>query len=80
MWKKRAFEVIIRCVTKLDLLLFSDGDLVLVDCGGEYNAYASDITRTWPVNGKFTEPQRELYQAVLNVNKACIRVYWMLLL
>ncbi|KAI9025310.1 peptidase M24, structural domain-containing protein [Phycomyces nitens] len=51
-----------------------DGDLVLVDCGGEYNGYASDITRTWPVNGKFTEPQREIYQAVLNVNKACIKL------
>ncbi|KAI8388711.1 peptidase M24, structural domain-containing protein [Radiomyces spectabilis] len=51
-----------------------DGDLVLVDCGGEYNYYASDITRTWPVNGKFTEPQRELYQAVLNVNRACIEL------
>ncbi|KAL0073659.1 peptidase M24, structural domain-containing protein [Phycomyces blakesleeanus] len=51
-----------------------DGDLVLVDCGGEYNGYASDITRTWPVNGKFTEPQREIYQAVLNVNKACIKM------
>lgn len=52
----------------------SDGDLVLVDCGGEYNGYASDITRTWPINGKFTEPQKKLYQAVLNVNKACIKV------
>ncbi|KAI8353270.1 peptidase M24, structural domain-containing protein [Choanephora cucurbitarum] len=51
-----------------------DGDLVLVDCGGEYNGYASDITRTWPVNGKFTDPQKELYQAVLNVNKACIKL------
>ncbi|KAI7874557.1 hypothetical protein K492DRAFT_214514 [Lichtheimia hyalospora FSU 10163] len=51
-----------------------DGDLVLVDCGGEYHGYASDITRTWPVNGKFTEPQRQLYQAVLNVNKACIKL------
>lgn len=47
---------------------------MLVDCGGEYNGYASDITRTWPVNGKFTEPQKELYQAVLNVNKACIKL------
>ena len=45
-----------------------------MDCGGEYNGYASDITRTWPVNNKFTEPQRELYQAVLNVNKACIKM------
>ncbi|KAI9492367.1 peptidase M24, structural domain-containing protein [Zychaea mexicana] len=51
-----------------------DGDLVLVDCGGEYQSYASDITRTWPVNGKFTEPQKKLYQAVLNVNKACIKL------
>ncbi|GAB5592346.1 aminopeptidase [Umbelopsis nana] len=51
-----------------------DGDLVLVDCGGEYNGYASDITRTWPVNGKFSDPQKKLYQAVLNVNKACIKL------
>ncbi|KAI7906567.1 peptidase M24, structural domain-containing protein [Cokeromyces recurvatus] len=51
-----------------------DGDLVLVDCGGEYKGYASDITRTWPVNGKFSQPQKELYQAVLNVNKACIKL------
>ncbi|KAI8584408.1 hypothetical protein K450DRAFT_219728 [Umbelopsis ramanniana AG] len=51
-----------------------NGDLVLVDCGGEYNGYASDITRTWPVNGKFSDPQRKLYQAVLNVNKACIKL------
>jgi intermediate cleaving peptidase 55 len=51
-----------------------NGDLVLVDCGGEYNGYASDITRTWPVNGKFSDPQKELYQAVLNVNKACIKM------
>ncbi|KAG1462093.1 hypothetical protein G6F56_005589 [Rhizopus delemar] len=51
-----------------------DNDLVLVDCGGEYNGYASDITRTWPVNGKFTEAQKELYQAILNVNKECIKL------
>lgn len=48
--------------------------MVLVDCGGEYNGYASDITRTWPVNGKFSEAQRELYQVVLNVNKSCIKM------
>lgn len=47
---------------------------MLVDCGGEYNGYASDITRTWPVNGKFSDPQKKLYQAVLNVNKACIKL------
>ncbi|GAA5800190.1 hypothetical protein HPULCUR_005615 [Helicostylum pulchrum] len=51
-----------------------DNDLVLVDCGGEYNGYASDITRTWPVNGTFSEAQRELYQVVLNVNKSCIKM------
>jgi intermediate cleaving peptidase 55 len=53
---------------------FREGELVLVDGGGEYNGYASDITRTWPVSGKFSESQKELYQAVLNVNKACIKV------
>ncbi|KAI8074540.1 peptidase M24, structural domain-containing protein [Gongronella butleri] len=55
-------------------MLLNDGDLVLVDAGGEYNGYASDITRTWPVNGKFSDEQRELYQIVLNVNKACIKM------
>lgn len=51
---------------------FKDGDMVLVDAGGRYGGYCADISRTWPVNGKFTGPQRDLYQAVLNVNKQCI--------
>ncbi|CAO3631057.1 unnamed protein product [Cunninghamella blakesleeana] len=55
-------------------MVLNDNDLVLVDCGGEYNGYASDITRTWPVNGTFTDPQKDLYQVVLNVNKACIKL------
>ncbi|ORY96526.1 peptidase M24, structural domain-containing protein [Syncephalastrum racemosum] len=55
-------------------MMLRDGDLVLVDCGGEYKGYASDITRTWPVNGKFSPAQKKLYQAVLNVNKACIKL------
>ncbi|MDP2827727.1 MAG: Xaa-Pro aminopeptidase [Sulfuricellaceae bacterium] len=42
-----------------------DGDLVLVDAGCELDGYASDITRTFPVNGKFTGPQRDLYELVL---------------
>jgi len=42
-------------------------DLVLIDAGCEYNMYASDITRTFPVNGKFTPAQRDLYEMVLNV-------------
>ncbi|CAG8512619.1 15894_t:CDS:10 [Cetraspora pellucida] len=51
-----------------------DDDLVLLDAGSEYYGYASDVTRTWPVNGKFTEPQKELYEAVLNVNRRCIKL------
>lgn len=47
--------------------LLKEGELVLVDAGCEYRFYASDITRTYPVNGRFTEPQRELYNMVLDV-------------
>lgn len=43
-----------------------DGELILIDAGCEHNYYASDITRTIPVNGKFSEPQRELYNLVLD--------------
>lgn len=49
-----------------------DGDLLLVDAGCEYNGYTSDITRTWPINGKFSEAQKEVYQLVLDVQKICI--------
>ncbi len=42
-----------------------DGDLVLIDAGCEYKGYAGDITRTFPVNGKFTQAQREIYDIVL---------------
>jgi len=49
-----------------------DGDMVLVDAGAEYMCYASDNTRTFPANGKFTEDQRGVYQAVLNAQKAVI--------
>ncbi|MFM7697710.1 MAG: aminopeptidase P N-terminal domain-containing protein, partial [Limnohabitans sp.] len=42
-----------------------DGDLVLIDAGCELNGYASDITRTFPANGRFTGPQRALYDIVL---------------
>jgi len=50
----------------------ADGDLVLVDAGCEYKYYASDITRTYPVNGSFTKPQRELYEVVLAAHQAAL--------
>ena len=49
------------------------GDLVLVDAGCELGFYASDITRTFPVSGRFSEPQRQLYQLVLDAQLAAIR-------
>jgi Xaa-Pro aminopeptidase len=50
----------------------ADGDLLLVDAGCEYQCYASDITRTYPVNGRFTPEQRAIYQVVLEANLAAI--------
>ena len=49
-----------------------DGDLVLIDAGAEVDYYAGDITRTWPVSGHFSKPQRELYQLVLDAQLAAI--------
>jgi len=49
-----------------------DGDLVLIDAGCELDCYASDITRTFPVNGRFSNEQRALYETVLNAQKAAL--------
>jgi len=50
----------------------NDGDLILIDAGAEYQGYASDITRTFPINGRFTPAQREVYDVVLDVQKQCV--------
>ena len=50
----------------------NDGDLLLIDAGCEYQCYASDITRTFPVNGRFTAEQRAVYEIVLEANLAAI--------
>jgi Xaa-Pro aminopeptidase len=47
-----------------------DGDLLLIDAGCEYRYYASDITRTFPVNGRFTAEQRAVYEVVLEAQEA----------
>lgn len=49
-----------------------DGEVILIDAGCEYKGYASDITRSWPVNGKFSEAQAEIYQIVLDSQIAAI--------
>ena len=48
----------------------NDKELVLIDAGAEYQGYAADITRTFPVNGKFTVPQKEIYEVVLEAQAA----------
>jgi Xaa-Pro aminopeptidase len=52
----------------------NDGDLLLIDAGCELDGYASDITRTFPVNGRFSGPQREIYTLVLEAQRAAIAV------
>jgi Xaa-Pro aminopeptidase len=52
--------------------LLCDGDLLLLDAGCEHDYYASDITRTFPVGGRFTKPQRAVYEIVLEAQLAAI--------
>ncbi|MFA6456238.1 MAG: aminopeptidase P N-terminal domain-containing protein [Bacteroidota bacterium] len=50
----------------------NNGDIVLSDCAAEYRGYSSDVTRSYPANGKFSKEQKEIYQIVLNAQKAAI--------
>ncbi len=50
-----------------------DGDLLLIDAGCEYDFYASDITRTFPVNGRYTPAQRAVYEVVLEAQQAAFK-------
>ena len=52
--------------------VLGDGELILIDAGCEVDGYASDITRTFPVNGHFSGPQRDLYELVLAAQAAAI--------
>jgi Xaa-Pro aminopeptidase len=49
-----------------------DGELLLTDVGAEYAGYAGDVSRTYPINGKFTDRQRDLYELVLSTQEAAI--------
>ncbi|MDK9726079.1 MAG: aminopeptidase P N-terminal domain-containing protein [Sterolibacteriaceae bacterium MAG5] len=50
----------------------ADGELILIDAGGELDGYASDITRTFPANGRYTGPQADIYDLVLDAQSAAI--------
>ena len=50
-----------------------DGDLLLIDAGAEYDCYAADVTRTFPVNGRFSASQKALYEVVLAAQQAAIK-------
>ncbi|MQG60288.1 MAG: Xaa-Pro dipeptidase [SAR202 cluster bacterium] len=50
-----------------------DGDLLLIDAGAEWDYYTADITRTWPVNGKFSQAQLAVYNVVLDAQQHAIR-------
>jgi Xaa-Pro aminopeptidase len=65
-----ANATVLHYITNMGTL--KDGDLLLVDAGAEYKGYASDITRTFPINGKFTPAQRDIYDLVLETQMSCI--------
>jgi intermediate cleaving peptidase 55 len=52
--------------------VLQDGELVVADAGGQYGGYIADITRSWPVSGKFSDPQRDLYEAILRVQRTSV--------
>jgi Xaa-Pro aminopeptidase len=54
--------------------LMEEGDLVVVDCGAEKEMYCADITRTYPVSGKFSKRQRSIYEIVLKANEEAIKM------
>ncbi|XP_018419428.1 PREDICTED: probable Xaa-Pro aminopeptidase 3 isoform X2 [Nanorana parkeri] len=54
--------------------IIKDGEMVLLDGGCETSGYVSDVTRTWPVNGRFSAAQEELYEIVLQVQKSCLNL------
>ena len=65
-----ANATVLHYVRNRDVL--QDGDLVLVDAGCEIAYYTADITRTWPVSGSFSTPQRQIYEGVLRAQEAAI--------
>ncbi|MBP5280467.1 MAG: aminopeptidase P N-terminal domain-containing protein [Erysipelotrichaceae bacterium] len=74
--RNRAFDTIAASGERATILHYSDndqvmkdGELFLCDLGATYSYYCADISRTFPVNGKFTERQREIYDIVLNAQK-----------
>ncbi len=76
-----AYTSIVACGNSANTLHYIDnnqelksGELILIDAGCEYKYYASDITRTIPVNGKFTAPQKELYEMILAVELKIIKM------
>ncbi len=56
--------------TENNKLRLLDGELILMDCGAEYDGYTADVTRTIPVNGKFTQEQKQIYELVLAAQEA----------
>jgi Xaa-Pro aminopeptidase len=58
-----------------DSAIMQAGDVVVIDAAGEYSMYASDITRTLPVSGKFTARQREIYDIVLGAQRAAMAAF-----
>jgi Xaa-Pro aminopeptidase len=51
------------------MLQVGDGQVLLMDAGCEYHGYVSDVTRTWPVIGRYTAEQRQVYETVLEVRR-----------
>ena len=66
-------ETVVFCITRVTIKKSKKNSVVLIDAGCEYQNYASDITRTFPANGRFSEEQRAIYEIVLAAQLAGIK-------
>jgi len=69
-----AYTPVVAGGLRSNILHYVRNDMILMDAGGLFNNYCTDISRSWPISGKYTLAQKELYSALLRVQQGCLKV------